>query len=101
MIKAEKDAYPEGLKSIVRELSFAGDSENFGGWCFCGLLQIEKCREEVSNIWTHDTQPQLFIFALFTILGVQKTYFLVRIVSLITVPFATLGSVGFTHAIVV
>ena len=50
MIKTERRLL-EGLKGIVRELSFAGDSENFGGsWCFCGLLQNEKCGREVSNV---------------------------------------------------
>ena len=34
----EERRLPEGLKGIVRELSFAGDSEKFGGWCFCGTV---------------------------------------------------------------
>jgi hypothetical protein len=50
-IKAER-CLLEGLKGIVRELSFAGDSEKFGGsfCCFCGLLQNEKRGKEASNV---------------------------------------------------
>ena len=38
-LKAER-CLLEGMKGIVRELSFAGNPENFGGsfWCFCGTV---------------------------------------------------------------